>query len=244
MFEERHLHRNPKFAPTEVTTDVLPSGEASRLFPISRTWTTSNLHANQFTAACGLCLYRGDALPVGFYGNAFVCDPTANLVHRAILDEHGAVPTSHRDREGLEFLATQDEWFRPVNLTVGPDGALYVVDMYRAVIEHPQFMPEELQTRPDLLLGTDKGRIYRITASQSPAVGSRPVAAELPLPTDVAALCRLLEHPNSWQRDAAFSQLLTSREATLAPLLRHVAADSAAPAARLLALRLLHHLAR
>lgn len=237
VFEEQQLKRNPKFAPTETATDVLPSGEASRLFPISRTWTTSNLHANQFTAACGLCLYRGDSLPADYYGNAFVCDPTANLVHRAIVEAGGAVHSSHRDREGIEFLATQDEWFRPVNLTIGPDGALYVVDMYRAVIEHPQFMPEELQKRPDLLLGTDKGRIYRIVAAKSD--DRAPAAAQWPLPTDVESLCRLLEHPNCWQRDLAFSHLLATPRETALSSLAQIAVESALPAARAAALRLL-----
>ncbi|MEZ6065646.1 MAG: hypothetical protein R3B90_08020 [Planctomycetaceae bacterium] len=183
LVEDWQLRRNPKVSIARVMHDVLPAGESSRLFPISRTWTTSNLHANQFTAACGLCIYRGHALPNTMYGDAFICDPTANLVHHGDVVDSGSVYGEGPDsREGVEFLATRDEWFRPVNLTVGPDGALYVVDMYRAVIEHPQFMPEELQTRPDLLLGTDRGRIWRVTSRNAP-----PHSTQLATPLDLTA---------------------------------------------------------
>ena len=204
LFEDRHLKRNPKFAVPAVAIDVLPAGEQSRLFPISRTWTTSNLHANQFTAACGLCFYRGTALPTAMQSNVFVCDPTANLVHRAVTNPDGAVYDSNRGREGVEFLATQDEWFRPVNLTIGPDGSLYVVDMYRAVIEHPQFMPEELKARPDLLLGTDRGRIYRISGKKAVHQNN----GEWPADLDAEQVARLLEHSNVWHREAAHARLL------------------------------------
>lgn len=210
LFEDFHLRRNPQVAIPQVFEDVLPAGEHSRLFPLSRTWTTSNLHANQFTAACGLCLSRGDALPPEMSGNAFVCDPTANLVHRAILEPCGSTFTSRVDRPGVEFLATADEWCRPVNLTIGPDGALYVVDMYRAVIEHPQFMPEELQNRPDLLWGRDRGRIWRVV-SRSASVPS-PTAAPRPQPRhSTAELAAFLAHPNAWQRETAQRLLLERR---------------------------------
>src|SRR5690606_39736368 len=133
------------------------------------------------------------------YGNAFTCEPTANLVHRAILKPSGATFTSTADREGVEFLASTDEWFRPVNLTVGPDGALYVVDMYRAVIEHPQFMPEELKSRPDLYEGTDRGRIWRIVADKAQADRAPEKLGEKP----TVELVSFLEHANAWQRDTA-----------------------------------------
>src|SRR2546421_7702957 len=74
----------------------------------------------------------------------------------------GPTFTSKSAYEGKEFLASPDEWFRPVNMELGPDGALYVVDMYRCVIEHPDFVPDELKRRPDLRLGDDRGRIWRV----------------------------------------------------------------------------------
>ena len=93
-----------------------------------------------------------------------MCEPTANLVHREIMSPAGAAFTARPGERESEFLASTDEWFRPVNLQTGPDGALYVVDMYRAVIEHPEWMPEELRERADMRDGNDRGRIYRIVA--------------------------------------------------------------------------------
>ncbi|REK22268.1 MAG: hypothetical protein DWQ41_19585 [Planctomycetota bacterium] len=199
VLEERYLRRNPDVAVSRVVEVVSPAGVDSAIFPISRFWTTSNLHAGQFTAACGVCINRGTALPPAMHGNSFTCDPTGNLVHRDVLKPHGATFSAEYGREGIEFLATTDEWCRPVNLTIGPDGALYVVDMHRAVIEHPQFMPEELKNRPDLTFGTDRGRIYRIVAKdhESNFTATAPADAE---PPDLFAM---LDHENSWQRDAA-----------------------------------------
>ncbi len=123
VLEDRYIARNPAYASPSAIHDVAAAGEASRVFPISRAWTTSNLHAGQFTAACGCLIFRGNALPASFYGNSFTCDPTGNFVHRELVGASGATFDSHPDRDGVEFLASPDEWFRPVNLTVGPDGA-------------------------------------------------------------------------------------------------------------------------
>jgi len=167
VLEDRYLGRNPDLAVSAVAHDVSPAAEASRIFPISRAWTTSTLHAGQFTAACGVTLSRGDLLSAAYRGNSFTCDPTGNLVHRDILERNGATFRSRPARDGVEFLASPDEWFRPVNLANGPDGGLYVVDMYRAVIEHPDFVPDELKHRPDERFGDDRGRIYRIVPADA-----------------------------------------------------------------------------
>ena len=202
VLEEWYLKRNPQLAVPRVVEVVSPAGVDSAIFPISRFWTTSNLHAGQFTAACGVCINRGTALPEAMRGNSFTCDPTGNLVHRDVLKPKGATFSATYGRDGVEFLATTDEWCRPVNLTIGPDGALYVCDMYRAVIEHPQFMPAELKNRPDLTFGTDRGRIYRIVAKdhESDHKATLPADAESP---PLADLIEMLGHENSWQRDTA-----------------------------------------
>jgi len=167
VIESRYLQRNPYLAAPAVVEDISvlddgPLGSGGKIFPISSNWTTSSLHEGHFTAACGVFIYRGNLLGKDYRGSAFTCDPTGNLVHREIMEPFGATFRSHPDRKGVEFLASPDDWFRPVFLTTGPDDALYVVDMYRAVIEHPEFMPPELQKRPDLTLGKDKGRIWRV----------------------------------------------------------------------------------
>lgn len=166
VLEDEQLKLTPGLRIPRYYEDVAAAGEDSKLYPLSRTWTTSNLHANQFTAACGVLIYNDFALGSDFLGNCFTCDPTANLVHREILEPSGPTFVGKPAREGIEFLATQDEWFRPVNLSHGPDRSLYVVDMYRAVIEHPQFMPTELKDRPDLTFGTDRGRIWKVSQRQ------------------------------------------------------------------------------
>ena len=236
VLEDRYLKRNPFLAVTAVTHDVAAAGELSKVFPISRAWTTSTLHAGQFTAACGLDIYRGDALPTEYYGNAFTCEPTGNLVHREVISPQGATFTSRPPHEGKEFLASPDEWFRPVNLEVGPEGAMYVVDMYRAVIEHPQFMPDELKNRPDLTLGDDRGRIYRvISAMPAPAASPRPELAK----ASSSDLVKLLSDSNAWWRETALRLLYERQDLSVQPDLEALVANGERPVARLAALHAL-----
>src|SRR4029077_18839640 len=135
-------------------------------------------------------------------------DPTGDLVHREILQEQGGSFRSRPDRQGIEFLASPDLWFRPVFLTDGPDGALYLVDMYRAVIEHPEFMPTELKNRPDLTLGKERGRIWRIVP-ESPE--RKPIRARMG-DKSTEQLVAMLEHTNAWQRTTAQRLLLERRD--------------------------------
>jgi putative membrane-bound dehydrogenase-like protein len=234
VLEDRHLKKNPLVAAAAVTHDVARAGESSRVFPIGQVWTTSNLHAGQFTAACGVEVYRGDALPGEYRGNLFICEPTGHLVHREMMKPLGVTFASTPAEEGKEFLASRDPWFSPVNLEIGPDGALYVVDMYRAVIEHPDWMPEELRQRPDLREGSDRGRIYRIV----PQDFRRPVGPRLSSKSS-EELVELLAHPNAWWRGTAARLLLERQDKTIAEKLRAMALRHASPLARIHALWLL-----
>ena len=206
VLEDHYTKRNPYFAIKSTVQDVAAFGEQSKLFPISAAWTTSTLHANQFTAACGVTIYRGDGLPPENKGNAFICDPTANLVHRETLVPNGASFISHPSDGQQEFLASTDTWFRPVNLANAPDGCLYIVDMYRAVIEHPDWMPAELKTRKDLNDGNDRGRIWRVKSEEAVMPQER---HDHPLEKlTIPHLIRLLDHPNAWHRETAVRLLL------------------------------------
>jgi putative membrane-bound dehydrogenase-like protein len=205
------LARNPYLGATEVVNDpsVLdldpgPLSSGGRVYPISKNWTTSNLHAARFTAACGVMIYRSPLLGQEHYGTALTCEPTGNLVHEEVLTRHGATFTAKPMRDGVEFLATADDWCRPVSLAHGPDGALYVVDMYRAVIEHPDFMPPELKNRPDLTLGKDRGRIWRIVPEKHKTKTVRPNLSK----ATPAELVKLLDHDNAWWRTTAQRLLL------------------------------------
>lgn len=208
VLEDRYLKMAPKIPIAAVVQDVAAAAEKSKVYPISRAWTTSNLHAGTFTAACGVHVYRGDTLrDVLGQNSVFTCDPTGNFVHLEKMQPDGPSFTSKPAYEGKEFLASTDEWFRPVNVETGPDGCLYIVDMYRCVIEHPDFVPDELKKRPDLRLGDDRGRIWRITPRNGvPAERRKLMPLDGALPYGLMAL---LGHSNAWQRETAQRLLLT-----------------------------------
>jgi hypothetical protein len=113
---------------------------------------------NRFTSACGLMLYRDTLLGEEFYGNTFACEPVHNLVHREVVTPNGATFSSTRapSEQSSEFFSSTDPWSRPVMARTGPDGALWVADMYRLVIEHPEWIPDDWEKLFDLRAGSDK----------------------------------------------------------------------------------------
>jgi putative membrane-bound dehydrogenase-like protein len=202
-----------------------PLSSGAKVYPLSRNWTTSNLHAGRFTAACGVFVDCGGLLPEPFAGGVFTCEPTGNLVHLETLTPTGATFHSKPWKDGVEFLASPDEWFRPVSMTQAPDGSILLVDMYRAVIEHPEFMPPELKNRPDLTLGKDRGRIWRIAPEGSKPGGKPPALGKL----STAALVKLLEHPNRWYRSTAQRLLLTGNDPAAVRALKSFAYETKSP---------------
>ncbi len=216
VFENRYVKRNPYLAPPALVEDVSiledgPLSSGGKIHPLSRNWTTSSLHEGRFTAACGVMIYQSGALGEKFQGGAFTCDPTGNLVHMETLTPKGATFVGRPYKDGVEFLASTDDFFRPVSLAHGPDGALYVVDMYRAVIEHPEFMPPELKNRPDLAIGRDKGRIWRIVPARRDAGAVKPRID----PTKLDSLVALLGDDDPWHRQTAQRLLLEKNDPAL-----------------------------
>jgi len=210
MIENKYVKKYSGVAVADVKQDAARAGAESKIFPLTNFWTTSNLHEGQFTAACGVLIYRGHSL-TGMKGIALTCDPTGNLVHAERISESRAALTylpMYSDNEQREFLASRDSWFRAVNLRTGPDGCLYIVDMHRAVIEHPNWVPAELKTRKDTRYGDDKGRIYRLKSKgeRLEARWNWNIAN-----SDTEDLVLLLEHPNSWHRETAARLLLERR---------------------------------
>ena len=133
-----------------------------------------------------------------------------------------------------EFIASSDPWFRPVRAAIGPDGNLYVVDMYRETIEHPEWIPEAWQAQLDLRAGSDRGRIYRI--SSSVATTRNPIVLdELSTPE----LVKQLESPVGTLRDMAQQLIVERGDAEATPLLISLAGDEAKPQARVHALSIL-----
>lgn len=233
--EDHYLRRNPYFVPPKPTIMVSIAPGASPVFPISQTLTRFNDFdkANRFTSACGTMVYRDELLGSAFVGNAFICEPVHNLVHREVMAPQGTTFTSRRaeDEAKSEFLASSDSWFRPTTIHTGPDGALWVVDMYRHVIEHPQWIPLEWQARLDLRAGHDRGRIYRIVPADAKP---RPIPRLDKL--SAAELVAALDSPSGWQRDMAQQLLVWRGDRSAIEPLRVLAGASQRPLARLHAL--------
>jgi putative membrane-bound dehydrogenase-like protein len=189
-----------------------------------------------FTATSGQLIYRADALPAEFHGNYFVCDPANNLVHRCVLERDGLIYTGRRapGEERSEFLASTDQWFRPMNLGIGPDGAIYVVDMYREVIEDFSAIPRFLQQQyaESLIAGKDHGRIWRLSAA-SPV---RPTGDMRSMPAGLPERVALLGHANHWWRETAQRLLVESGDRTARELLAELAESGQTPQGRLHAL--------
>ena len=190
-----------------------------------------------FTAATGVTIYRGDAYGDSFRGNAFVADAGSNLVHRKVLNyEGGVVPVGKRP-EGertSEFLASTDNWFRPVQLANGPDGCLYVLDMYREVIEHPWSLPSGIKRHVDLNSGNDRGRIWRITSEKF----VRPPSPSLK-ETSSEKLVATLSSTNAWRRETAARLLYERQESKVAPALSKLVSGGKSHLGRLHALYVL-----
>jgi putative heme-binding domain-containing protein len=198
--------------------------------------TTADSHAGTFTAACGVTVYRGTGLPYEFHGNVFTCDPAANLVHRDRLVPSGSTFVARANATTNEFLASTDNWFRPVFLANAPDGALYLCDMYRRTIEHPQYLPEEVRKRTDFESGRDKGRIYRVTAMGR--TKRRPRFRTWNTQTAVMQL----NNPEGWFRDTAHRLLVEKEDKAAIFELRALATNAPLPQTRAHALNLLEPL--
>jgi putative membrane-bound dehydrogenase-like protein len=207
VIPNKYFQRNPFLAAPPPVTDNQGPGGAARVYPISRNWTLTSAHSGSFTASCGVSVYRGDLLPKEFYGHVFTCEPTGNLVHEEQLISTGGSYTWKPPHEGVEFLASPDNWFRPVSLFTGPDGAMYVIDMYRAEVEHPDWVPAELKSRYDFNHRRDQGRIWRIVPEGRRNPAPRPLLAD----AKAEDLVALLGHPGAWWRMTA-QRLLIERQ--------------------------------
>jgi len=195
---------------TQYWENIAPSGPASRVYPIQITHTTSDAHSGTNTSACGITVYRGDLMP-GLRGEVFVCDPTGQLITRFHSPKpDGASLSSDRVGHLTEFFRSRDEWCRPVNLTTGPDGALYVCDIYRQYIDHARFFPDEFVKTHNMRAGEGQGRIWRIVPKG--ANGSKAIRKIEAAPAGVKEQVAWLAHDNAWQRETAQRLLLEQAE--------------------------------
>ncbi len=196
-----------------------------------------------FTGATGTTVYRGDAYGPDFISNTFTGDAGGQLAHRKVLtraeDGVGMSGARPSDEKGREFAASTDTWVRVVNFANAPDGCLYLIDMYREVIEHPWSIPEEIKQHIDLNSGHDRGRIWRII----PQAGRPSRGGKVSLhQADVKELMATLGHANGWHRDTA-ARLLTERaDPSARPLLITTLKEHPAAATRLTAFNVLRRL--
>ena len=224
-----YLDRNPAFLPPPAILDIAAEGPAAPVFRISQAepWRvvrtrqraadpvlsrrlppTELVATGFFTSATGVTIYRGSAYPPEFRGNLFVGDVGGNLVHRKLIAGAGATFIATRADANREFLASTDNWFRPVNFANTPDGTLLIIDMYRETIEHPFSIPEPIKKHLDLTSGKDRGRLYNLVYTGAP---DRPRPAPRLSQAPTAALVAALAHPDAWWRETAQRLLFEPR---------------------------------
>src|SRR5262245_17554989 len=228
VIPNHYFKRNPFLAAPGPIHDNHGAGGAASVYPISKNWTLSSAHSGTFTASCGVFVYRGDLLPKEFRDHVFTCEPTGNLSHEETLTPAGGSFTWKPPHEGTEFLASPDNWFRPVSMFAGPDGALYVADMYRAEVEHPDWVPADMKTRYDWNHPRNQGRLWRIV----PEGRRNPVPRPQLSTAKTADLVALLDHPDAWWRTTAQRLLIERQDRDAWPALRALAA-SGSPLGRL-----------
>lgn len=176
-----------------------------------------SLRLVNFTAACGPLVYRGGLYGEAFEGNIFVAEPSANLIKRNIVRDSGYFAKGRQAYKGREFLASTDERFRPVNLHLGPDGAMYVLDMYRGIIQHKTYLTPYLKNEigvRNLSQPLNCGRIYRVLPKDKK--NPQPVQ----LVADPEKLLAQLDDPNGWVRDKAQQMLVDGHYRQIIPALR------------------------
>jgi putative membrane-bound dehydrogenase-like protein len=251
----RYLARNPYYAAPALTKNISTYGHPAPVYPTSvpdpwrraraadpawvRFYGEAEATANgYFTAASGQTIYQARLLPAEYYGNHFSVDNAQNLIHRCRLTPNGVTYDARRpdENERTEFLTSTEQWFRPVNLATGPDGALYVVDMYRDIIEDYSAIPRHLQQVyvKSLIAGADRGRIWRIVPDHD---------ADLPcVDLSHASADQLVQHlasPNALCRKMAQRLLVQRGDESVANALERMATSGPTSQARLHALHTL-----
>ena len=254
MVDDRSLARNPFFPAPAAKESIAvegPQAAAYRSSPVEP-WRVLRTRlrasgivpgmvegggrpAGYFTSATGITVVRGDAVG-DLAGMLVVGDVGSNLVHRKKLLPSGAGVRAERIDEKCELVASTDVWFRPVQFANGPDGALWIIDMQREVIEHPASLAPPIKQHLDLTSGRDTGRLWRLVAVPEHARDGTAAATRKAAPclsqASVATLIQLLGDPNGWHRDTARRLLVERNDPDSVPLLHEAAREGASPLAQ------------
>jgi putative membrane-bound dehydrogenase-like protein len=250
MYEDRYIARNPYLSALGPRKSIAADGPQAEVFRTSpvEPWRVVRTRlrvsgaapgpiegggraAGYFTGATGVTIYKGDAWPPSEQEIALIGDVGSNLVHRKRLEPNGLEFIARRIDEKSELVSSRDIWFRPAQFLNVPDGTLYILDVYREVIEHPASLPPMIKRHLDLTSGRDRGRIYRIAAN-----GFRPRKPPALRQATTNELVALLEHPNTWHRETAARLLFERQDKSVVPLLEKLVRESPEPLARMHAL--------
>ena len=253
VIEDRYLRRNPHLPVAAVVHAAAAEGSSGPVYPASapEPWrvlgTAYFMSARAesvigsierggavtgfFTGATGPLIYRGTALGEACYGQYFIGECGMNLVHRRTLTPVGCTFRADRVEPESEFLASTDNWFRPVSLANGPDGALYICDMYRETIEHPWSIPPSIKRHLDLRSGRERGRIWRVTAEGAPPYRKPRLGG-----AGTAELVEALRRPDAWWRETAARLLFQRQDRSAVGPLERLVAGAERPATRAAAL--------
>jgi putative membrane-bound dehydrogenase-like protein len=228
--------RNPFVSVSRGHVDVGPSGGDTRVYPLVAMKSNWLSHAGTHTSACGVTAYTGNLFGVEpDQSSVFVCEPVGHLVTRSIVYPDGSGLNARRAEPKADFLASSDTWFRPASLATGPDGALYLADMYRMWVEHPKFLPPDIAARIDWRAGEDRGRVWRIVPKDKKMTTFRPPQ------TDDDALA-LLRDSNGWRRRLGQRLMVEGQMKNLVPQLRAMLQQTSGGNRELAALTRLHAL--
>ncbi len=256
VLPDRYTRRNPHAAPPDSKQMLSPGNPMVYPAKPSQKRFHSFEQSGRFTSACGPAIYRDQLLfGDGDVRHAFTCEPFHNLVQHNLVTNEGVSFQLQRDESDgpIDFLASADRWCRPVMARTGPDGALWVVDVYRYMIEHPRYLGPEgrEELRPHYREGDDRGRIYRIfpqsQEAQSQEAQSQEAQSQEAQSQEALVIPQLhtmsptelvdqLESPNGWIRDKAHQMLLWLNDPSVTEKLEQLVTSSSQAVARLQAL--------
>jgi putative membrane-bound dehydrogenase-like protein len=247
VFEERYVSRNPYQSVVSARRTIATDGPQAEVYRISpvEAWREARTKlrvsgaapgpvegggraAGYFTGSTGVTVYEGGLWPNDDDPRVLISDVGSNLIHRKRLSPDGATYRGDRIDKDSEFIRSKDIWFRPVQMTIGPEGGLYVMDMYREVIEHPKSIPAVLKDQLDLSSGEDRGRLYRVVPADYKYVAPKSLAK-----ASTAELAAALDDGNQWRRMTALRLIYQQQDPAAGKLLHEQLAAAKRPEGRI-----------